>query len=76
MQQMQEMLWCRSCRSETLHIQKPPNHLLHFLLTLATLGVWVIPWIYLSFKQDRPRCQDCGAFFSAQLKAEEFDERD
>lgn len=71
-----ERLWCRSCQSETLHIQKPPNHPLHFLLALATFGAWVIPWIWLSLKQDRPRCQECGTHFSSQLKAEEPDEWD
>ncbi len=76
MQQTHETLWCRHCESETPHIQKPPNHLLHFLLTLATLGIWVIPWIYLSLKQDRPRCQDCGALYSAQLRADTLDEED
>lgn len=25
------------------------NHILHFLLSLATIGLWVIPWFLVSF---------------------------
>ena len=36
-----------------------PNHLLHLILTLITLGVWVIFWFFRSVSNDW-RCVKCG----------------
>lgn len=70
----QEILWCGTCGKETPHTQKPPNHAVHLLLSLATLGVWIIPWIWLSVKQDRPRCDDCGTYFASRLTSESLED--
>jgi hypothetical protein len=39
---------CATCGKQTLHRQATPNHVLHFLITFFTCGLWVIPWLILS----------------------------
>lgn len=43
--------------------KQTPNHLLHLLLSLLTLGVWVVVWIILIVGADLGtyRCPNCGA---------------
>jgi hypothetical protein len=61
---VRETLWCRNCQSQTLHIGASPNHLLHFALSVLTVGLWLPFWIWISLTQDIPRCIDCGGRFS------------
>lgn len=46
-------LECVQCGRQTLHRQVGGvNHVLHFLITFFTCGLWVIPWIFMSINQD------------------------
>lgn len=69
-----ENLWCTRCRRETAHFQKPPAHPVHLFLSLITLGIWIIPWIWLSLKQDRPRCAVCGSYYSGPADEDRLDD--
>ena len=39
-----------------------PNHLLHFIITFFTCGLWIIPWVLIAVEAEfRPfRCPTCG----------------
>lgn len=62
LQQLQ--LQCKKCDEITPHTRKTPNHVLHALLTLFTVGIWVIPWILLAATSSfagEAKCGKCGA---------------
>jgi hypothetical protein len=53
-------LHCAACGKQTLHRQETPNHILHFLITFFTCGLWAIVWLVDSGKQRPWRCTFCG----------------
>jgi hypothetical protein len=55
----QLMKKCEKCVKNTLHIQEVPNHLLHIVLTIITVGLWLIVWVLFISKKD-PQCTVCG----------------
>ena len=54
--------YCPQCRRVVLGRRDKPNHILHFLITFFTCGLWAIVWIYLGiFAESKPfRCPTCG----------------
>jgi hypothetical protein len=51
---------CRRCDADTPHLIETPNHVLHGVLTLFTIGFWVIPWIIVAAIGDsKPVCSRC-----------------
>lgn len=45
-----------------------PNHLLHLILTLLTLGLWAIVWITLSIvKRERHRVVDVDPYGNVRV---------
>ena len=56
---------CEHCDKPTLHHRnvRYPNHVLHLLLSLFTLGLWVPIWILLAIVPDSEpwRCSVCGS---------------
>lgn len=56
--------FCKKCNEQKKLIRKTPNHILHFLISIFTLGFWVIPWIILSMTKGNWRCDSCGETFS------------
>ena len=54
--------YCTHCRKTQLMLRDRPNHVLHFVLTLATVGFWVVPWYLISIGKagDKFRCKTCG----------------
>ena len=60
MAQKQTQKHCKSCQKQVLATKKGPNHILHLILTLVTVGAWVIVWILVSLFQDPWRCSQCG----------------
>lgn len=38
-----------------------PNHILHLLLSIVTLGVWLLVWLILAAQPKTFRCTSCGA---------------
>lgn len=52
---------CKTCNKRTLHVQTTPNHVLHLLLSVVTIGLWLIVWLLITvFKDDSWRCSECG----------------
>ena len=60
MAQKNFMRKCAQCASQTMHVQQKPNHILHLILTIVTLGLWLIVWVPLSLFQGKPQCTVCG----------------
>ena len=62
MGQKQAGRYCAHCGKNVMATGTTPNHLLHFFLTLFTLGLWAIVWILLSIgKIGGYRCSQCGS---------------
>lgn len=52
--------YCRGCGTNVLVIRKGTNHVLHFLLSVCTLGLWLFVWFGASIKFGGWRCTRCG----------------
>lgn len=52
--------FCDYCNKQVLARRKGTNHILHFLLTVFTLGFWLIIWFLSSIKIGGWRCSLCG----------------
>jgi hypothetical protein len=50
---------CVECKKKTLHIQEVPNNVLHLILSIITVGLWLIVWLLFIDKKD-PQCTVCG----------------
>ena len=57
---VQRMLRCKTCKKPTLHIRDRPNHVLHLMLSVLTLGAWPVIWLFLSLFSGPPACTICG----------------
>lgn len=51
---------CARCGPMKLE-RKGTNHILHFLITVCTIGVWLIVWLGLTVKFGGWRCSTCGS---------------
>lgn len=61
---------CKRCRKATLHISRSTSHLLHLVLSLVTLGIWTLVWIFLSLLHGaESQCTECGRNRLAPLAA-------
>ena len=63
MGQVENTGWCSACNQQRLMRRQGTNHVLHLILTVLTLGVWLLVWIFvaLSNKTSAPwRCSVCG----------------
>ena len=49
-----------NCDEQVLMVRKTPNHILHFLITIVTCGVWLIVWISIASEKKPWRCSRCG----------------
>ena len=56
----QFMRSCAGCGGPTMHIQQKPNHILHLLLSVFTVGVWLPVWVLVGLFQGKPQCMTCG----------------
>lgn len=54
------MRQCAKCEKPTMHVQQKPAHLLHLVLTVVTVGLWLLVWLALSVFQGKPQCTVCG----------------
>lgn len=52
--------YCKACNRQVMIRRKGTNHILHFLITLLTGGLWVIVWIFAAIKIGGWRCTMCG----------------
>ena len=63
MSQVQSSAFCLVCQQQRLFTKEKPNHLLHLVLSVLTLGIWAIfVWLPISIAAQarRPRCASCG----------------
>ena len=54
--------WCFSCGRQTVMVKPRVNHLLHLALSVVTLGLWLLVWAALGFRNSErpPYCESCG----------------
>jgi len=61
------MLACSgACGKMTLHIAPRTSHILHLLLSVITLGVWLLVWYFVALStvpEGRAQCTVCGATY-------------
>ncbi len=61
MAQKQTGSYCTHCQKDVMATGTRPNHLLHLMLTLVTLGFWIPIWLSISIcKLEGYRCTQCG----------------
>jgi hypothetical protein len=62
MAQVQYSHYCEVCDKQTLHTKDRVNHVLHLILSICTLGLWLIVWLVLGISNStaKPRCAVCG----------------
>ncbi len=60
---------CRDCNANIKAEAKGPNHILHFLLSLITGGLWIFVWIAASLSRNYT-CSDCGGAKLSGVKSE------
>ena len=53
--------FCESCNKRRVTVRKGTNHILHLLLTLSTLGLWLIVWFGSAVLSGAWRCTQCGS---------------
>ena len=56
----QAMGSCAGCGAPTMHIQQKPNHVLHLLLSIFTLGLWIPIWVLVGLFPGKPQCGTCA----------------
>lgn len=59
--------FCKTCKAKRMIRRPGTNHVLHLLLTLCTLGFWIIIWALASVKIGGWRCTQCGAGVAREL---------
>jgi hypothetical protein len=61
MSQKQASRYCAHCEARTLATAQKPNHLLHFVLSLFTCGLWLFIWpLVVVGSIGGYRCVKCG----------------
>ena len=53
--------YCGQCDELRKAERNAPNHLLHFVLSIFTAGIWLIPWFLLANSPRPWRCATCGS---------------
>jgi predicted RNA-binding Zn-ribbon protein involved in translation (DUF1610 family) len=59
----QRQTFCPSCDRLVLGIRQKPSHVLHLLLSVITMGLWLIPWFLISVfsSGSKYKCPNCGS---------------
>lgn len=52
--------YCKSCENMVDAERPTPKRILHLLLSLLTLGFWIIIWILAEVSRKPYRCRECG----------------
>ncbi len=52
--------YCKDCEKRVRLERKGTSHILHLLLTVFTVGLWLLIWIGLSIKMGGWTCPQCG----------------
>jgi len=53
-------VWCKTCQRQVLARRPATNHILHFLITFFTCGLWGLVWLALALKTGGWNCPWCG----------------
>lgn len=57
----QKMYYCETCRRQTVHLEKKPNRVVHFVIGLLTAGLWWLVWMFMEGLGYRgATCTECG----------------
>ncbi len=57
----QVVVYCKNCKKSTVQVKQRANHILHLLLSVVTVGIWLIVWFFIAlFTSDTPVCTICG----------------
>lgn len=59
--------FCPRCAEPVAAWVPVPNHGLHFLLSLISLGTWLPIWLLVAIHGRTCRCQQCGRRFAQWL---------
>ena len=52
--------FCKDCESNVLAVRKGTNHLLHFFISVFTVGFWLPIWVLATIKIGGWKCPNCG----------------
>lgn len=52
--------YCPECDRRVRVVADTPNHILHLLLTVFTVGAWLLVWIIFCLFSGTYRCSRCG----------------
>lgn len=62
MSQSQTNKYCRVCKKNTLFTRNKMRHLLHWILSIATFGIWFwLVYLPLGLFGEPYRCNQCGS---------------
>jgi len=54
-------LYCKHCGTQRLGQAPAPNHILHLLLTIFTMGFWIPVWLIVAIGSGGSyHCTHCG----------------
>lgn len=59
--------FCKTCNKQALVRREKANHILHFLITVLSCGLWVVVWVLVSIKIGGWRCATCGSLATRKL---------
>ena len=61
--------YCGHC-ANYVRVRRPaPSHLLHFIITVFTCSLWLIPWVLVSIRAGGWTCAACGRSAARRLDA-------
>jgi hypothetical protein len=60
--------YCKNCQKDVVVFRPGTNHILHLLLSVLTMGIWIIPWLLDCIKIGGWRCQVCGSKSVRRIK--------
>lgn len=58
----QEQRFCKNCNKIMPATKRVPNHVLHFILSFITGGIWLFVWllVILAAGTEKFKCVQCG----------------
>lgn len=54
-------MYCPRCQRQVATHRPAANHLLHLVLTVLTLGLWLVVWLWCAMNPGPQRCSVCGS---------------
>ena len=60
MSQEQKFIYCKNCKEHTMQFRDGPSHVFHFIMSLFTMGFWLIIWMLSLVRFGGWKCSKCG----------------